>query len=94
VERFKNQSCVIFWSLGNESFYGANIKAMYHWIKKRDPIRLIHYGDHEGETTDVYSVMYATLDDLRNLTTDRTDRALVQCEFAFAIGNGPGGLKE
>lgn len=30
VERFKNSTSTIIWSLGNEAFYGQNHAAMYH----------------------------------------------------------------
>ena len=47
-ERDKNHTCVIMWSLGNESEYGENFAAMSDYIRSRqnalDGInRLIHY---------------------------------------------------
>ncbi|QYS98048.1 Lactase [Trichoderma simmonsii] len=93
VERFKNYTCIMFWSLGNEAFYGANHVAMYRWIKDRDPSRLIHYeGDRKGISTDFYSVMYATPDELKKHIAEHSDRPLIQCEYGHAMGNGPGGL--
>lgn len=95
VERLKNHTSIIFWSLGNEAFYGCNMAAMYHWIKQKDPTRLIHYeGDRNGVTTDVYSVMYEGLGDLVKRATDAPDRAWIHVEYAFAAGNGPGGVSE
>jgi beta-galactosidase len=95
VERFKNHASIIFWSLGNEAFYGRNHAAMYHWIKKADPTRLVHYeGDRDGVTTDIYSVMYATIDDMKKWITEKPDRPLIQCEYGHAMGNGPGGLRD
>ena len=41
VERDKNHSSVIVWSLGNESGYGENIAEMSRWTKRRDSSRLI-----------------------------------------------------
>ena len=93
VERFKNHTSVIFWSLGNEASYGQNHIDMCHRIKRADPIRLIHYeGDRHGVTTDMYSIMYLTPDELRKSVAERTDRPLIHCEFAHSMGNGPGGL--
>ncbi|KPM44498.1 Beta-galactosidase [Neonectria ditissima] len=95
VERFKNYSSIIFWSLGNEAFYGRNHASMYRWIKKRDPSRLVHYeGDREGVTTDMYSAMYYSIDDLKKHVLEKTDRPLVLCEYGHAMGNGPGGLED
>ncbi|KAJ6070766.1 beta-galactosidase [Penicillium canescens] len=95
VERFKNSTCSIVWSLGNEAFYGKNLAAMYHWVKKRDPTRLVHYeADRNAVTADFYSSMYCTLEELRNHVTEKLDRPLILCEYAHAMGNGPGSLKE
>ncbi|KAJ4191823.1 hypothetical protein NW767_010729 [Fusarium falciforme] len=95
VERFKNSTSSIIWSLGNEAFYGENLAAMYHWVKKRDPTRLVHYeADREAVTADFYSSMYNTLDELKEHAAKKTDRPLVLCEYGHAMGNGPGGLKD
>ncbi|KIM93160.1 hypothetical protein OIDMADRAFT_138408 [Oidiodendron maius Zn] len=95
VQRFKNHPSIIFWSLGNEAFYGQNFAAMYHWIKKADPTRLVHYeGDREGVTTDMYSVMYPEIEDMLKWISEKPDRPLILCEYGHAMGNGPGGIKE
>ncbi|KAM5341965.1 hypothetical protein ACJ41O_014996 [Fusarium nematophilum] len=95
VERFKNHACVVMWSLGNEASYGQNHAAMYHWIKKADPSRLVHYeGDRDAVTADLYSIMYTPPEELKALVAKRTDKPLIQCEFGHAMGNGPGGLKD
>lgn len=95
VERFKNFSSIVMWSLGNEASYGRNLADMYHWVKKADPTRPVHYeGDRQGVTADLYSVMYTPVDELRKLASERTDKPLIQCEFGHAMGNGPGGLSD
>ncbi len=43
AERDKNHTSVIFWSLGNESGFGANHAAMAGWLHTFDPTRLVHY---------------------------------------------------
>ncbi|MBR6592476.1 MAG: DUF4981 domain-containing protein [Prevotella sp.] len=64
AERDKNYPSVIFWSLGNESGYGANHAAMSAWLREFDPTRLIHYEGAQGEngndplTVDVISRFY------------------------------------
>ncbi|KAK9480264.1 glycosyl hydrolases family 2, TIM barrel domain-containing protein [Lipomyces japonicus] len=98
VLRDRNHASVIIWSLGNESFYGSNHAAMYHLIKEIDPSRLIHYeGDQKAETTDMFSVMYPSFERLQEFVDksgDKFDKPLILCEYAHAMGNGPGGLPE
>ncbi|KAL4893594.1 glycosyl hydrolases family 2, TIM barrel domain-containing protein [Aspergillus ambiguus] len=95
VERYKNHASIIIWSLGNECFYGQNQATMYKWIKERDPSRIIHYEqDREAESADIYSHMYSSPDTMRKHMRNHTDKPLILCEFAHAMGNGPGGLKE
>ena len=43
VERDKNRSSILIWSLGNESGYGKNFEYCAQWVKERDPDRLVHY---------------------------------------------------
>jgi len=108
VERDKNHPSVILWSLGNESGTGRNLAAMAAWAHERDPSRPLHYeGDWNCTYTDVYSRMYhphADVDEIgrgvepppEDATADAHRRTLpfVQCEYAHAMGNGPGGLSE
>ena len=39
VERDKNVTAIITWSLGNESGYGKHFETIYHWAKQRDASR-------------------------------------------------------
>jgi beta-galactosidase len=108
VERDKNHPSVVMWSLGNEAGVGDNLKAMSEWAKDRDPSRPIHYeGDWESGYVDVYSRMYADTAETDRIgkrieepTKDpaldehRRNLPFVLCEYAHAMGNGPGGLSE
>nr|WP_055502594.1 glycoside hydrolase family 2 TIM barrel-domain containing protein [Nonomuraea pusilla] len=108
VERDKNHPSVIMWSLGNEAGVGRNLAVMAGWTRDRDPSRPIHYeGDWSCEHADVYSRMYASHaeveaigrgveDPLDDPALDARRRAMpfLQCEYAHAMGNGPGGLAE
>ncbi len=108
VERDKNHPGVIMWSLGNESGTGANLAAMAAWVHERDPDRPVHYeGDGDSPYVDVYSRMYPSHAEVDAIgrraepsTVDpdhdahRRGLPFVLCEYAHAMGNGPGGLSE
>ena len=49
AERDKNHPSVVFWSLGNESGYGANHSAMAGWLHEFDPTRFVHYEGAQGD---------------------------------------------
>ncbi|MEV7422375.1 glycoside hydrolase family 2 TIM barrel-domain containing protein [Streptomyces sp. NPDC091212] len=108
VERDKNHASVIMWSLGNEAGTGDNLRAMADWSHERDPGRPVHYeGDWDSGYVDVYSRMYADHEETGRIgrraeeptndpALDEHRRALpfILCEYAHAMGNGPGGLTE
>jgi beta-galactosidase/beta-glucuronidase len=105
VERDKNHPCVIVWSLGNESGYGPNHEALADWIHDADPTRPVHYesatgrreyeGPHTAPHIDIVSVMYPTVERIVEMAqTPGETRPLIMCEYAHAMGNSPGNLKE
>jgi beta-galactosidase len=108
VERDKNHPCIVMWSLGNESGSGRNLAAMAQWSRERDASRPLHYErDWTARDVDVYSRMYTThaeveligrheeepLDD-PELDARRRRMPFILCEYAHAMGNGPGGLAD
>jgi beta-galactosidase len=108
VERDKNHPSIVMWSLGNESGSGRNLTAMARWARDRDPSRpLLYERDWTARDVDVYSRMYTThaevdligrhqeepLDD-PHLDARRRGMPFIICEYAHAMGNGPGGLTE
>ncbi len=107
VERDKNHACVVMWSLGNEAGTGRNLAATAHWVHRRDPGRPVHYeGDHTAAYTDVYSRMYPSPAEVAAICADAGEvpglsavetqrvraRPFLMCEYAHAMGNGPGAL--
>ena len=95
VENYKNHPSIIMWSTGNESGHGSNHVEMIRWTKKRDGSRLLHAEDasRKGQfhNADVYSRMYSSLRDVeRYATTDDINMPVFLCEYAHAMGNGPG----
>ncbi len=97
VEAFKNHASIIIWSLGNEAGYGINHVKMAECARARDNTRLIHYErDSKGETADMISSMYATPEhciELVKLYCNKK-KPYILCEYAHAMGNGPGGLED
>ena len=94
VERDKNRPSVILWSLGNEAGTGANLALMSAWTRDRDPTRPVHYeSDADCEYVDVYSRMYASHEDVDRIGRE-SELPFLLCEYAHAMGNGPGGLLE
>jgi beta-galactosidase len=102
VQRDKNFTSVIIWSLGNEAFYGCNHQAMYDYAKKADPSRPVHYeGDANAISADMYSYMYPSVKRLTRLAKEEGvasdgsfTKPIVLCEYAHAMGNGPGLLED
>lgn len=43
VENFKNNPCIICWSMGNEAGFGCNVEKALAETKKTDPTRFTHY---------------------------------------------------
>ena len=107
VEVHKNRPCVVIWSLGNESGFGRNIISASREVKARDS-RPVHYeavthierpaGNdvYYSDVVDIQSRMYSPFEWLRGdfLSDTREWRPLLLCEYAHAMGNGPGGLKD
>ncbi|WP_432176564.1 glycoside hydrolase family 2 TIM barrel-domain containing protein [Streptomyces sp. Tue6028] len=102
VERDKNHPSVVVWSLGNEAGTGRGLTAMAEWIRDRDGSRLIHYeGDPDCRDTDVYARMYAGHAEVERIgrgldggTHKRRGLPFILCEYAHAMGNGPGGIAD
>ncbi|MDO4265462.1 MAG: glycoside hydrolase family 2 TIM barrel-domain containing protein [Eubacteriales bacterium] len=98
VARDYNHPSIIMWSLGNESCFGVNFRREADAIREMDRSRLIHYeGDFEAEIADVYSTMYTRLAPLQEIAENKARGAgkpHVHCEYAHAMGNGPGCLAD
>jgi beta-galactosidase len=102
LQRDKNHASVIIWSMGNEAFFGTCHRSMVDYARAFDNTRLVHYeGDIHAETTDMYSYMYPELNRLRSLAATEgvdgngeSDKPIILCEYAHAMGNGPGLLAD
>jgi beta-galactosidase len=122
AERDKNHPCVILWSLGNESGFGANFAAASAWLHEFDPTRPVHYEGAQGKpdpvAVDVISRFYPRVMDsylnpespesgsaerpenarwerlLQIARDDRDKRPVLTSEYAHAMGNALGNLRQ
>ena len=107
IERDKNHPCVLQWSLGNETDNGVNIAAMYHAAKHLDPTRPVHYhfasepiccdilgGGLTKRGQYALSGRYASVPELQSVLKSSDHRPYLLNEFAHAMGNAMGSLKD
>lgn len=105
--RDKNHTSIFCWSIGNESGFGDNQRKMIKWLKEIDKKRLVHSEDasklHDEEKIDddilseqmpsVHSRMYPALEYVEEYGRDKNKKLpLFLCEYAHAMGNGPGDI--
>lgn len=96
VERDKNYSSIIIWSLGNESGFGLNQDAQAAWVRKKDTTRPIHYERaYDAPLVDIVSAMYASVETvILEGQNNKEQRPYLLCEYGHAMGNSVGNLKE
>ena len=95
IKRDRNQTAVIIWSMGNESGYGKHFEKLYDMSKAIDPTRPVQYeGGGYNAKSDIYCPMYARIWALRRHANQRDARPLILCEYAHAMGNSEGNLKD
>ena len=96
--RDKNHPAVLIWSCGNESYAGADIRAMADFFRENDPSRLVHY---EGvfhnrafdDISDMESRMYAKPGDIVAYMAERPKKPFILCEYMHDMGNSLGGME-
>ncbi len=107
VERDKNHTSIIIWSMGNEAGNGYNFYRGYLWIKNRDKSRPIQYeratvGAWDGKDlkydwdSDIIDPMYSAPNKMEEYiqANPNPDRPYIQCEYAHAMGNSMGNFKD
>lgn len=96
TQAYKNRTCVVMWSIGNETNSGAQIfPSIISTLKKNDPTRPVHFeslGNRGG--VDVSSTMYSSSSDVKNRANTSNKMPYVICEYAHAMGNSLGSLYE
>lgn len=99
VLRDRNHPSVIFWSLGNECGGGNNFQACYDAAKRLDSRPVHHESTRDGKEyggnrfSDLYSKMYPGMDWMDKYVNS-FDKPMFICEYAHAMGNAIGNLKE
>lgn len=93
VERDKNHTSVIIWSLGNEAGHGENFKHMTDYARKADPTRPIHY-EQFNTIADIDSRMYPHVNFIVERGRANEPKPFIMCEYAHAMGNAVGNLRE
>ena len=100
--RDKNHPGIVMWSLGNEAGGYNNTDSMYRWLKGRTTIP-VHYESviHSKRIAyDVGSEMYPPVDQVEKVglhcrkEKELNDRPYFMCEYAHAMGVGPGAVEE
>ncbi len=101
VLRDKNHPSILIWSLGNESGMGRNIDAEADAVRALDPTRPLHWEpivrdpEMSRRVSDIIPPMYPTIERLLEFANDpNDDRPIFMCEYAHAMGNSCGNLKE
>ncbi|MDI9477291.1 MAG: glycoside hydrolase family 2 TIM barrel-domain containing protein [Halanaerobiales bacterium] len=103
-ERDKNQSSVLFWSMGNEAGYGVNFERAARWLVNEDPTRILHYEGESHESCghkndismfEIASRMYTSLKDVEDFVTNPDEhRGFLLCECCHSMGNGAGDYED
>lgn len=101
-ERDKNFTCVLIWSLGNESSYGKMFYAGADYIHAKDT-RPIHYeglfqtdkSEYYTDRVDIVSRMYPPISSFEEyLADERETRPYVLCEYSHSMGNSNGDMND
>ncbi len=100
--RDKNHTCITLWSLGNEAGGYRNTDACYDFLKANTDIP-VHYESviHSKRIAyDVGSEMYPAVEKVRQVGQHKrrekplNERPYFLCEYAHAMGVGPGAAEE
>ena len=93
---YRNHASIIVWSMGNEAGMGCNVEKEISAVRALDSTRPIHYErDTQATCVDIYSQMYARPEAWAEKAKRYAGKLpVVLCEYAHAMGNGPGSLND
>lgn len=103
VQREKNRTSIVMWSMGNESAYGCNFEKALSWTKQFDPSRITQYESaryrnydrtYHFENLDLYSRMYPALEEIAEYLEKDGSKPFLLVEYCHSMGNGPGDFED
>ncbi|MEG1794226.1 MAG: glycoside hydrolase family 2 TIM barrel-domain containing protein [Rikenellaceae bacterium] len=97
IERDKNFTSVIVWSMGNENQYGTHFADVRKNNHERDASRPTQYEaawHYDNPATDIIAPMYAKNWQLLRYAYSRQEMPFILCEYAHMMGNSGGNLME
>ena len=94
VRRDRNHPSVVFYSLGNESGSGSNFGSTYQKVKDlTNNEGIVHY-EADASHSDLGSNMYPSVDNVSSNASGLNSKPYFICEYAHAMGNAMGRLKD
>ena len=95
VKRDRNHPSVLFWSLGNECGAASDFSSAKTEMKKYDSRPIFYCNeDKDVKYSDLHSNMYPTVDATSNKSSGANGKPYFICEYAHAMGQAVGNLKE
>jgi len=95
VERDKNETCVIIWSVGNEHGRGENIDKCIEYIREKlGNVPIFHTMDsgREPKIMDFRADGYFTMESLTSFPEE--GKPVILLEYGHAMGNSPGLMED
>ena len=95
VKRDRNHPSVLFWSLGNECGAASDFSSAKTEMKKYDSRPIFYCNeDYNVGYSDLHSNMYPTVEATSSKSNGANGKPYFICEYAHAMGQAVGNLKE
>ena len=95
VKRDRNHPSVLFWSLGNECGVASDFSSAKTEMKKYDSRPIFYCNeDYNVSYSDLHSNMYPTVEATSSKSSGANGKPYFICEYAHAMGQAIGNLKE
>lgn len=95
AERDKNETCITFWSVGNEIGTGIGSEKCAEYLRSRKDKKPVQYHAVDMKDQDVYCTGYPNIAGLERsrLRYREPAKPILLLEYGHAMGNGPGNLQ-